>query len=188
MKKILFLAFLIIISTFTFGCKNTKINTAFDKPPILKVANGQSEAEAVRYGYTWERKDANGKSLVEIADSANPLDDVNALPIISILPAYVSTINPMNAYLMFDIAPDSVTAKCWDTKLFNEDTAEIEILDAHLEDGTYFPDIILKLKNMNCIYEITAEWTSYEEFGGKASYCFRTDGEIIYENNAVVIR
>jgi len=186
MKKILFVT-LIFLLVILCGCKRENSEEAFDEPPVLMIANGQSESEAKMFGYTWETKAMNGKSTLKIADVTDQFDDVESLPVISIRPTYVSTINPMNAYLMFDIIPDNVTVRCWDSKTHNEDSAEVEILDAHLEDGTYYPDIILKLKNKNCIYEVTAEWNNYEIFSGKATYYFRTDGEIINYVNAIVI-
>ena len=186
MKRMLFL--MVLALTFVLcGCKGEDVRLALDEPPSLMVANGQSEAKAGMFGYTWERKTADGKAFVKIADSISPIDVADDLPVISIRPMYVSTINPMNAYLMFEVVPDKVTARCFDTRLNGENSVDIEILDAHIEDGTYCPDIILKLKNENCIYEITAEWNSYDEFGGSATYCFRTDGAITNNVNAIVI-
>lgn len=170
------------------GCKDKELNSGYDEIPSLMIANGQSEAEAVIFGCTWETRTSDGESASEIADGIDPLESSDTLPVISILPAYVSTVNPMNAYLMFEIVPDKVTARCWDTRLHIEDTAEVEFIDAYLENGTYSPDIILKLKNKNCIYEVKAEWFGHDGFVGTAAYCFRTDGEIVNWNNGIVIK
>lgn len=78
--------------------------------------------------------------------------------------------------LTFDVAPDAVSARAWDTAYWDQ----AAIADAQ---GLYESvpvqkndqgEWLLTLLEEDAVYGIAAEWNRFENFGGEAFYSFYT--------------
>lgn len=89
--------------------------------------------------------------------------------------AAVSSANPLEAYLLWDTAPDKVSVRFWNEECWNNPTAGSEEIPVNITDTDLnTPTFSIELKDGNCIYEVVAEWNSSEKYGGTAYYSFYT--------------
>lgn len=130
------------------------------EPPVLTVISGDIAAEARRGSYSWTVFGEDDMSVGTIACGVHTLELKDELEPL--------TFSGSAAYLQFEILPDKVSVICWDESCWGDTSAEGETLSADLTDGEY----IMQLKSGSYIYQITAEWTSYETFEGEAEYSF----------------
>ena len=81
--------------------------------------------------------------------------------------------------LTFDVAPDAVSARAWDTAYWDQ----AAIADAQ---GLYESvpvqkndqgEWLLTLLEEDAVYGISAEWNRYDNFGGEAFYSFYTQSQ-----------
>lgn len=126
-----------------------------DEPPTLTAVSGQTEVNALRGGYSWDKLNGDGTVESVIADSVHPLDCEERLTLLE-------TDEP-TATLNFAQQPDEiVSVRCWSDEHFGDTTAEAENA---VVDGD-----VLTLKSGGYVYEITARWSTDGKNGGTAGY------------------
>lgn len=127
--------------------------TALDQPPELMVSDGQQEMRAMSGPYTWGKE-----GMQAIACGMHPLD--------ASLRADTPKLETETGMvtLTFSPMPDSITACCWSEDNWGNIFAPSEAVT--VEDG------ILTLKSGGYIYQVTAGWSSQEDYGGSGEYTF----------------
>ena len=163
--------------------KNTS-DLVLEEPPALTVMCGKESVEALRGTSSWQYLNDNGTSTAIESDSMHPLQAKEYMTPLKLIPTQYSSVEPLKAYLQWDVTPDKVSMRCWNEDCWGqygqyEDTSEeitVSALEIDYADGSYgiAPNYIVKLKNGNYIYEVTAEWNNYDNFSGKAHYSFYT--------------
>lgn len=166
---------------------NNKTNTSdlvLEEAPALTVICGKESVEALRGTSSWQYLNDNGTSTAIESDSMHPLQAKEYMTPLKLIPTQYSSVEPLKAYLQWDVTPDKVSMRCWNEDCWGqygqyEDTSEeitVSALEIDYADGSYgiAPNYIVKLKNGNYIYEVTAEWNNYDKFSGKAHYSFYT--------------
>ncbi len=121
-------------------------------PPVLTVTCGESSIEALKGGFSWRK----GNEAV-IADSAHPLQCRELMPSLS---------GSGSALLEFAVAPDEVSVRRWSADCWGKPESESEEVPV--------TELSLELAEGEYIYEVTAEWSRFDDFGGTASYSFYT--------------
>lgn len=143
------------------------------EPPELTVLCGEKTVTAMRGTSSWTYAQGDGTSVSICADSAHPLQAREHMPILDLLPSYFSHIDPLAAYLHWDITPDEVFVRAWsEAEWGNADAAGEEL--AVKMPAPDFAGVTVSLKDGNYIYEVIAEWNMPDKFGGTAAYSFRT--------------
>lgn len=158
MKIPLMAALLLVLLT---GCASADPEVPAE-PPALTVRCGEAAVEALRGTTSWYYDNGDGTQSGFVADSLHPLDEA-ARDLTPQLVFPASAEAPETA-LEWDLAPDSVTVHCWSDTLWGDTSAPAE--DLTVEDLTF------ALLSGGHIYEIVAQWTSADTWGGTASYSF----------------
>ena len=161
------------------GSKNNEI--ALNEPPALTVLYGKESIKALRGTTSWTYANDDGTSTSEQSDSLHPLQAKDYMTYLSLFPSTLSSTDPLTVNLRWDYVPDEVTLRCWSadcwgqTEDYNKTSEEIPVktlmIDSDVETD---PVITAELKDGNYIYEVTAEWNSYDKFSGTAHYSFYT--------------
>ena len=161
------------------GSTNNEI--ALNKPPELTVLYGKESIKALRGTTSWTYANDDGTSTSEQSDSLHPLQAKDYMTHLSLVPSTLSSTNPLEVNLRWDYAPDEVTVRYWSedcwgqTGDYNKTSEEIPVKILMIDsDGETDPIITAELKDGNYIYEVTAEWNSYEKFSGTVHYSFYT--------------
>lgn len=161
------------------GAKNNEI--ALNEPPALTVIYGKENVKALRGTTSWTYVNEDGTSTSVASDSLHPLQAKEYMPSLNLFPSTLSSSEPLKATLKWDFVPDKVTARCWSEDCweqvgdYNETSEEIPLKRLIIDSDTETDPIIsIEMKDGNYIYEITAEWNSYEKCSGKAYYSFYT--------------
>lgn len=161
------------------GSTNSEI--ALNMPPELTVLYGKESIKALRGTTSWTYENDDGTSTSEESDSLHPLQAKDYMTHLSLLPSTVSSTDPFKVNLRWDYIPDEVTVRCWSedcwgqTGNYNETSEEIAVQRLMIDsDSETDPIISTDLKDGNYIYEVTAEWNSYDKFSGTAHYSFYT--------------
>ena len=101
------------------------------------------------------------------------------MPYIDILPSYFSHLDPLGAYLVFNVTaddpasqvpPDDFTILCWEEDEWGKSGANGETVGIDLVEGNFF----FRLKEGDYVYEVTALWNDNGSYGGMATYVFGT--------------
>jgi hypothetical protein len=101
------------------------------------------------------------------------------MPYIDILPSYFSNLDPLGAYLVFNVTaddptsqvpPDDFTILCWEEDEWGKVGADGETVGIDLVEGNFF----FRLKEGDYVYEVTALWNDKGSYGGMATYVFAT--------------
>ena len=147
-----------------------------EEPPILTVICGKESVEALRGTSSWTYENDNGKLMGIESDSMHPLQAKEYMKPLKLIPTQYSSIEPLKAYLQWDVVPDWVVVRYWSEESWGDIEAESEMIPALMMDsdvniGPIFP---IDLKKGNYIYEVIADSKSYEKFSGKAHYSFYT--------------
>lgn len=160
---------------------------ALSEPPALTVINGSMQIEALRGGYEWESKSEDNTVCAVIAEAAHPLDAQQLVPALPCQPSRAGKLDAHTAYLCFDVLPDKLTVRCWSTDCWGDSGAEADpvfVTAAGNEialDGGSLGAYCIPLVAKNCVYEVTAAWSTADGCGGSVSYSFYTrwaDAEI----------
>lgn len=161
------------------GSTNSEI--ALNRPPELTILYGKESIKALRGTTSWTYANDDGTSTSEESDSLHPLQAKDYMTPLSLLPSTLSSANPLEVNLRWDYVPDEVTVRCWgeecwgQTGDYNNTSEEIPVKILMIDsDGETEPIITTELKDGNYIYEVTAEWNSYDKFSGTAHYSFYT--------------
>ncbi len=158
---------------------NNKTNTSdlvLEEAPALTVMCGKESVEALRGTSSWQYLNDNGTSTAIESDSMHPLQAKEYMTPLKLIPTQYSSVDPLKAYLQWDVAPDWVVVRCWSEESWGEITEESEMIPALMMDSDtdIGPIFSMELLKGNYIYEVTAEWNSYDNFSGKAHYSFYT--------------
>lgn len=154
------------------------------EPPTLIVSCGESSIEALRGTTSWLYQNEDGSETAIESDSMHPLQAKEYMTPLILLPSTYSHIDPLVAYLYFEVAPDEVSVRCWSEECWEQTGAESEAVDiSDYDSGTDEPMFIVSLRDGNYIYEIIAQWNSSEKYGGTAYYSFYTNKQELSQHN-----
>ena len=137
-----------------------------DSIPTLMVLAGNTPAQVPTCGYDWTVTNRLGRGASIIADAVHPLDAQADLPTVALS-------GGETASLYFSLVPDSVTVTYWGAQeTDHENSAQVET--AYLNDTFRFttPEAEGPL-----VFQITAQWTGYQDVSGTVSYAFTTAAE-----------
>lgn len=137
------------------------------EPPALTVRCGERVEEALRGTASWSYAHGDGTWTSFEADSLHPLDEASRklMPHLALLDAGEA----LEARLEFDAPPDTVTVRCWSDTLWGDTSAPAETMTVE--------DLTFSLLEDGCIYEVIADWTSPQTWGGTAHYSFHAGPE-----------
>lgn len=137
------------------------------EPPTLAVNAYRAGIQALRGTYSWHYAQGDGTDIEIEADSAHPLSLKGQLPRLTLGPSALSHVAPNVVTLLFDVAPDAVSVRCWSDEYWGETDAPAEAVPE-----TWAEYRSLELREGGYIYEITAVWNSSDRWGGTATYSF----------------
>ena len=164
MKKTLYLLLAALMLLFA-GCAPSH-QEVMDSIPTLMVLAGNAPAQVPTCGYDWTVTNRLGRGASIIADAVHPLDAQADLPTVALS-------GGETASLYFSLVPDSVTVTYWGAQeTDHENSAQVET--AYLNDTFRFttPEAEGPL-----VFQITAQWTGYQDVSGTVSYAFTTAAE-----------
>ena len=164
MKKILCLL-LAALTLLLAGC-GVSDQEVVDSIPTLSLEASGSGVEIPAYSYSWTVTNRWGSSASVIADTAHPLEAQEDLTSVTLTAG--ETVS-----LYFSKLPDSVTVTYWGAQeTDHENSAQVET--AYLNDTFRFttPEAEGPL-----VFQITAQWTGYQDVSGTVSYAFTTAAE-----------
>lgn len=178
MKKwmLLFIAAVVvlIVAVIGGGFSNDAEPATLREPPQLVVEDGEASVEALRGTYSWHYGQGD-KGVGTDADSVHPLDAKDTMtPLVVKRGAEATTVQ-----LTFDVAPDAVSARAWDTAYwgqaaFADAQGLYESVPVQKNDQGEW---LLTLLEEDAVYGISAEWNRFENFGGEAFYSFYTQSQ-----------
>ena len=166
--------------------KNLSLETILKTPPALTVICGNESIETLRGTTSWQYDNGNGTFTGINSDSMHPLQAKEFMTPLNIIPTPYSHIDPLMAYLQWDVTPDKVSVRCWSEDCwgqygdYDDTTEEIEVqkIDIEIAHGSNetqrTADYTIRLKDENYIYEVVAEWNSSDKYFGTAYYSFYT--------------
>lgn len=141
------------------------------EPPQLTMSyNGESNVVWMG-GHSWIYQNEAGTFDAIIADSNHPLNCVDAMTQITLIPTTISAIEPHKVNLEFELSPHKITIFRYEIGAENES----EGVEVRLDDST------LQLEYGNYLYHIIAEWNYPDKLGGTIDYAFCTTIPMIEE-------
>ncbi len=148
-----------------------------EEPPALTVVCCKESVEALRGTSSWQYENADGTSKAIESDSMHPLQAKKYMTPLKITYTQYSSVDPLKAYLQWDVAPDWVVVRYWSEESWGEIVAESEMVPVLMMDSDTDIGAIssMELQDGNYIYEVIADWNSYDKFSGKAHYSFYTE-------------
>ena len=138
-------------------------------PPALAVSCGNDQVAALQGTASWFYREGNG-------GGSSTYDGSGTLALKEQLtPLLLPKKQELTAYLTWEVMPDSVSVCFWGEECWGKtDVAGEEIL-AERQSGDEADHYTVQMKDGNYIYEVYAEWTGYEQYGGTAYYSFCTE-------------
>lgn len=188
MKKRIITVLVLVCLTALVGCGNKleeedSTEEALATVPTLTIHCGENSVEGLNGLREWWYKDRKGETVRFIADSLHPLQCKDYMTPLTILPSTKSS-QPTTARLEFSVVPDKIiAARRWSVDSFHGpgepvDDGYYEVLVYTLEPEGGTEDVrqfFMELPYGGYVYEVTALWESYEDFGGEVSYSFYTE-------------
>ncbi len=154
-------------------CENAQLSgEPLNEPPVLVVISNEQSIEALTGSYSWCWQDTWMESM-----GRHPLASLEEMPLIELLPSYINHGDPLGALLqfnlrgvapIFDVSPSDIHIRCWEEESRGVINAESEEIEVREINGNLFFD----LKDGNYIYEVIADWTASETYGGTVRYSF----------------
>lgn len=146
--------------------------------PSLKIVYGAETYEPMigTYSWTWDKGDGTFQAVN--VDSMHPTAAKEYMPEVLFFVSPLSSVNPYEVYLNFDVQPTEISARAWqitDWESFDDGTTDVKITSYHDDDED--SQFALELKDVPYVYEITAKWDFDDGTGGTGgtvSYCFYT--------------
>ena len=190
MKKLLcaILAVLCLAALAGCGSKTVESNVPeiLKTVPTLTVHCGENSTEGLQGTHEWWYANGDGTKTSFIADSLHPLQCKEYMTPLTIQPSPYSAHLPQ-ARLEFSVVPDKVSARSWSVDAFCSegepvDDGYYEVLVYILEPEGGTEDVrqfFMELPYGGYVYEVTAVWESYEDFGGEVSYSFYTEAPML---------
>lgn len=144
-------------------------------PPALTVICGTETVNALGGTYSWSYQNDDGTWIGVESDCIHPLDSKEYMTPLQIHYTPDSSVDPLRAYLKWDILPDKVTVNCWSGEYWGVYDAESESVFAETDPQN--PDrYTIKLKDGEYIYDVVAQWRGKETWNGTAHFSFYTVG------------
>ena len=142
-----------------------------DTPPSLLIICDDQKIETMRGTSTWTcPSDEDGTMMTICADCPHPLQAREYMPHLDATEGAVC--------LIFDVYPDELHVCCWSDDCWgNTDAASESVTMAGgcartVPDGCCIMLDSVQLKQGTYIYEVTAAWSSNEQYYGTACYSF----------------
>ena len=191
MKKLLCMVLTVLCLGALAGCQSKTVES--DAPEILKtvptltVHCGENSVEALTGTQEWWYDNGDGTQTSFIADSLHPLQCKEYMTLLTILPS-TQTEQTLIARMEFSDGPDKIiAARRWSVDSFYGpgepvDDGYYEVLIYTLEPEGGTDDVLqffMDLTYGGYVYELTAVWESYEQFGGEVSYSFYTEAPML---------
>lgn len=191
MKKLLCAILAVLCLTALAGCGSETVESnvpeVLKTVPTLTVHCGENSTEALTGTQEWWYANGDGTQTSVIADSLHPLQCKEYMTPLAILPSTQSS-QPTTARLEFSVVPDKIiAARRWSVDSFysegepvDEGYYEVLVYILEPEGGTddvrqFFLDLVYG----GYVFEVTAVWESYEQFGGEVSYSFYTEAPML---------
>ncbi len=192
MKKLhsLLLAMLCLVAL--TGCQSKTVESnapeVLKTVPTLTVTCGENSVEALQGPQEWWYDNGDGTKTSFITDSLHILACKDYMTPLAIVPSTYSAHLPQ-ARLEFSTIPDSITARSWSVDSFYGpgepvDDGYYDVLVYTLEPEGGTEDVrqfFIELPYEGRVYEITAVWDSYEQFGGEVCYGFYTEAMTLHD-------
>ena len=160
--------------------KNNPVQTdaVLKEPPALTVRWGDKTVEALQGTSSWRYQNEDGTSTGIEADSLHPLQAKEYMTPLELIPTPLSSVDPLQAYLLWNTLPDKVSVYGWAEEDWEQPTAqkkEIPVYTLMIDsEPATEPIFSIELQDGNYIYEVIAEWNRAELYGGTAFYSFYT--------------
>lgn len=142
------------------------------KQPSLTVSEISGSIEAMKLSYLIiEQSYSSSNTFLSGTQSA--LKSHYKAPVLNITPTNTSSQPPFDAFLIFDVAPDEVRVRCWESNVLDDADAEnkAETIAATKDlEGNF----VVKLKSGEYLYEVLANWNTNAEFVGQGFYTFKS--------------
>ena len=186
MKKLHSLLLAVLCLVALTGCQSktveSDVSEALKTVPVLTVRCGENSVEALQGPQEWWYDNGDGTKTSFITDSLHILACKDYMTPLAIAPSTYSAHLPQ-ARLEFSAVPDSITARSWSVDAFYGpgepvDDGYYDVLVYTLEPEGGTDDVrqfFLEMPYGDYVYEVTAVWDSYEQFGGEVSYGFYTE-------------
>lgn len=186
MKKMLCAVLAVLCLGVLVGCGSKTVESdaseALKTVPILTVSCGENSVEALQGPQEWWYDNGDGTKTSFITDSLHILACKDYMTPLTIVPSTYSAHLPQ-ARLEFSVIPDSITARRWSVDSFYGpgepvDDGYYEVLVYTLEPEGGTDDVrkfYMEMPYGDYVYEVTAVWESYEQFGGEVRYGFYTE-------------
>ena len=186
MKKMLCAMLAVLCLVALAGCGSTTMESdapeALKIVPTLTVHCGENSVEALTGAQEWWYDNGDGSKTSFITDSLPVLACKDYMKPLVLAPSTKSC-QQLTANLHFSVLPDTVTARRWSVDSFYGpgepvDDGYYEVLIYTLEPEGGTDDVrqfFMELPYGGYVYEVTAVWESYEQFGGEVSYGFYTE-------------
>ena len=108
----------------------------------------------------------------------HPLQSKEYMPSLNLLPSIRSSVEPLQAYLEWEVMPDDISVRCWSAAHWGKSESQSEEIPVSILMFDSEPPTTslatIKLKDGDYIYEVSAKWNRFETWGGSAHYSFYT--------------
>lgn len=185
-KMCLVVALVIVTGLVGYGWQTDEDEQILKEPPRLVVQCGTYSVKAGNGPHEWRSAIVDEKveleSIVDRGDNARDYDKSILTPLR--LPEEAVKNRSLVATLDFDGSqPDAVTVRYWpqDEYWQYEDVDQratsipVASTEADGDAGESAYAYVFPLFETGGLYEVTAEWTRDDRYGGTASYAFRTE-------------
>ncbi len=142
--------------------------------PNLTLVYGAKTYEPMRGSYSWAWDKGNGEYGSINADSMHPTDAKEYMPEVMFFVSPLSSVNPHQAYLSFDVKPTEIYVRGWQITDWEDFGNAVDIKITPHDGGDGKAQYALELKDVPCVYDIVATWDFGNELGGTVTYCFYT--------------
>lgn len=152
--------------------------SVFKEPPALTVIYGDETLTALKGTSSWRYSNGDGTQTGIEFDSMYPLQAKEHMTPLNLLPSVRSSTEPLRAYLEWSVMPDDISVRCWSTAHWGKTESQSEEIPVSIvmldSDPPAASLASVKLKDGDYIYEISAKWNRFENWGGTAHYSFYT--------------
>lgn len=164
MRRTKYAILLLILSLVLTGCGvfTPSEQELQDSLPTLSLTAGRYRYQIPTGGYSWSVYNSFGGTS-SIADAAHPLQAVDDLTTVSLTGGETVT-------LVFSLVPDAVEVTYW--SVGDEVGSQGTSLETSFLDDSFL--FTAPEETTDLVFQITAQWTSYEDVGGTVSYPFTT--------------
>lgn len=152
---------------------------ALTEAPAMVVVSNEQSVVAMPGASTWVYMKENGEIVTVCSDPVHPESAKKIMPCIDLLPTYLSSLDPLSAYLVFQaketgatvpVPPDELHILCYEEETWGKAEAQVKEIELNEVEGNLF----FRLKEGNYVYEVRAEWKNDKNHSGSVVYTFRT--------------